>query len=98
MASQFKEDAVPVHSNEAGASEAAEPLRLGGGERVLRREDFCEAWVETITARAALLGDYVMLTPEEREASRQAFLSEIGPESDAWVFAYGSLMWNPAIH
>jgi cation transport protein ChaC len=74
------------------------PSLAAGGERTLRREDFCEEWIAEITARAARLGDYKMLTPEEREASRQSFLAAIEPGSDTWVFGYGSLMWNPAIH
>src|SRR5205814_2111240 len=69
-----------------------------GSERVLCREDFSEEWIAEITARAARLGDYKMLSPEEREASRQTFLTAIPPGEDAWVFGYGSLMWNPAIH
>jgi glutathione-specific gamma-glutamylcyclotransferase len=85
-------DAAGAHGP---AAEAAAPP---GGERILRREDFCEEWIQEITARAARLGDYPMLTPEEREASRQSFLAAIPPGADSWVFGYGSLMWNPAIH
>jgi glutathione-specific gamma-glutamylcyclotransferase len=68
------------------------------GERALCREDFCEDWIAEITARAARLGNYPMLSPEEREASRQSFLAAIAPGTDTWIFGYGSLMWNPAIH
>src|SRR5260370_7115275 len=39
-----------------------------------------------------------MLEREEGEASRQSFLAGIPGGTDAWVFGYGSLMWNPAIH
>ena len=67
-------------------------------ERALCREDFCDDWIAEITARAARLGNYPMLSPEEREASRQSFLAVIPRGTDAWVFGYGSLMWNPAIH
>ncbi|MGI3168914.1 gamma-glutamylcyclotransferase [Pseudooceanicola sp. C21-150M6] len=34
-------------------------------------------------------------TDEEREAIRHQFFA--GQEGDVWVFAYGSLMWDPAI-
>ena len=34
-------------------------------------------------------------TDEEREAIRHAFLA--GHEGPLWIFAYGSLMWDPAI-
>lgn len=37
-----------------------------------------------------------MHSDEEREALRRAFLAEHS-EQDLWVFAYGSLMWDPAI-
>jgi len=39
----------------------------------------------------------VVLTDEEREIHRQDFLSALSPSEDLWIFAYGSLMWNPAI-
>jgi cation transport protein ChaC len=67
-------------------------------ERTLCREDFCEDWIAEITVRAARLGNYPMLSSEEREASRQSFLAAIPPGTDTWVFGYGSLMWNPALH
>lgn len=35
-------------------------------------------------------------TDADREAGRKAFLK--GHDGDLWVFAYGSLMWDPAIH
>ncbi len=38
---------------------------------------------------------HLLHTPEERRASRNATLA--GHEGDLWVFAYGSLMWNPAL-
>jgi cation transport protein ChaC len=36
------------------------------------------------------------LTDEQREATRAEVLARAG--ADLWVFAYGSLMWDPAIH
>jgi cation transport protein ChaC len=36
------------------------------------------------------------LTDEAREATRRAVLD--GHAGDLWLFAYGSLMWDPAIH
>ncbi len=39
-----------------------------------------------------------LLTDEEFEASRRALLAEIAAGADAWVFGYGSLIWNPAFH
>jgi cation transport protein ChaC len=67
-------------------------------ERGLKREDFCDEWIDAIAARAARLGNYPMLSREEREASRLAFQRAIEPGEPVWVFGYGSLMWNPAMH
>src|SRR6266481_270934 len=67
-------------------------------ERTLCREDFCEDWIAEITARAARLGNYPMLSPEDREASRQSVLAAVPPGTGTWVFGYGSLMWNAALH
>ena len=67
-------------------------------DRGVRREDFCDEWIEALAAKARRLGNYPMLSKEEREASRQGFLRAIAPGQDVWVFGYGSLMWNPALH
>jgi glutathione-specific gamma-glutamylcyclotransferase len=48
-------------------------------------------------AREAGYGDNWRRTHEEREATRSRTLSgRLG--RDLWIFAYGSLMWDPAIH
>ena len=39
-----------------------------------------------------------VLSPEQLDASVDALLAEIGPDADPWVFAYGSLVWNPIIN
>lgn len=39
-----------------------------------------------------------LLTDEEREASIRRTLACRPDGGDVWVFAYGSLIWNPAIH
>ena len=38
------------------------------------------------------------LSDEELDASIGSVLSGACPESDIWVFAYGSLIWNPLFH
>lgn len=43
------------------------------------------------------LGVFRPCTEEERIASRRRMLEGVAEGSDIWVFAYGSLMWNPAI-
>lgn len=49
-------------------------------------------------ARAAGLPDNWRLTDHEREASRRAVLGQRKLDQDLWVYAYGSLMWDPGIH
>ena len=34
----------------------------------------------------------------ERQTMRRAFLRDLDPGDDLWVFAYGSLTWNPTFH
>jgi cation transport protein ChaC len=38
------------------------------------------------------------LTETELQASRAAVLRRHPPDQDLWLFAYGSLIWNPAFH
>ena len=42
--------------------------------------------------------DALMLTPEQQRASLAALLAKRSYSGDIWIFAYGSLMWNPLIH
>ena len=60
--------------------------------------------------REAILGDSLralvqasdpqarLLSVEEQRASLQAALAERPEGGDVWLFAYGSLIWNPLIH
>ncbi len=43
------------------------------------------------------LGLFETCTPEERRESRRRIVAALAPGEDAWVFGYGSLMWNPAM-
>jgi cation transport protein ChaC len=38
------------------------------------------------------------LSPEELDRSRERVLTRHQPGKDLWLFAYGSLIWNPAFH
>lgn len=40
--------------------------------------------------------DFEVVPLEERETLRKRILSEFDNDHDVWIFAYGSLMWNPA--
>src|ERR1700730_7346137 len=80
-----------------GRASIESSMGRSGPEPFLRREDFCDEWIATVAAHAARLGS-LLVSPEERDASLKAFVAEIAPGEDAWVFGYGSLMWNPAIH
>ncbi len=60
--------------------------------------------------REAVLGDSIralmqaadpaltLLTPEEHRASIEGLLRQRPQGGDVWLFAYGSLIWNPLIH
>ena len=43
-------------------------------------------------------GEAQVLTPEELERSRAQVLERRPASGEIWLFAYGSLIWNPAFH
>ena len=50
---------------------------------------------------AKLAGDqpgFKPLSEAERDASRNALLKAKRRDRSVWIFGYGSLMWNPAVH
>lgn len=51
-----------------------------------------------LNAEAEGHGPTRILTDGERAASKHAVLADHESHNDIWVFGYGSLMWNPAIH
>ncbi|WP_187265536.1 gamma-glutamylcyclotransferase [Reinekea thalattae] len=63
------------------------------------RDAIKEGLFQQIAADAEAKGLIKLSTAEEREASWRSLLAE-NPNADGavWVFAYGSLLWNPAIH
>ena len=71
--------------------------RRGLIEDGLRREEFTEERVARFIDESGMRDTMRFHTPEERAAMRRDTLGNIGAK-DLWVFAYGSLMWNPAMH
>jgi cation transport protein ChaC len=67
-----------------------------GGQ--LARHDFTPERVRAYAQLQAQFGDSVLMSEEAREETRQAILAKHPEGKDLWVFGYGSLMWNPAIH
>lgn len=65
---------------------------------MLKREDFSNERIEFLIQQARKHGPFEALTHEERETNRRQFLKCHAPDGDLWVFGYGSLIWNPAIH
>ncbi|MDI4663187.1 gamma-glutamylcyclotransferase [Xanthobacter autotrophicus] len=61
----------------------------------LTRELIESGGIDAIAARDAPA--LRVLTDAERAASLRATL-DARPDGDAWLFAYGSLIWNPTVH
>ena len=57
-----------------------------------------ESGANLAALRALSLPGLVVRSDAEIEASLEAMLAKHPAGQDAWIFGYGSLMWNPAIH
>ena len=64
---------------------------------MLTREDFSSERIEQIIADARKAGYDFFLSSEQRAASLEKALKRYEPGEEVWIFAYGSLMWNPAL-
>jgi cation transport protein ChaC len=73
---------------------ASPESRLG---RALRREDFTAERARRLAEALLKRGAMPLMSEEARKASLARVLRAVPSGSDVWVFAYGSLMWNPAI-
>ena len=82
-------------ANEPDLSAAVPEPVLG---RLLKREDFTLERVRRIAEQAMQRGGVPLMSEEARKASLRAVRSAVPDGEDVWVFGYGSLMWNPAIH
>jgi cation transport protein ChaC len=66
---------------------------------MITRENLQDGWLARIREAAGRAGDASMIrTEEELAACRARALAGHPPDEDVWVFAYGSLIWNPAFH
>jgi len=74
------------------------PLAPSGPGGQLARQDFTPERVAAYARIAAQFGDGHVMSEESREASRQALLEQVPQDESVWIFGYGSLMWNPAVH
>ena len=71
--------------------EASDPSRA---PVALTREVLRDGWVQQMVAG----GGYRVLSDAELKASLDTALAAHPADRDVWLFAYGSLIWNPAFH
>ncbi len=65
---------------------------------MLKREELTPERVDQIAREAKAAGYDYFLSREERDRRLAEALAWWTAGTDAWVFGYGSLMWNPAFH
>ena len=63
----------------------------------LTRESILDGTLHA-SVRATLGPDVVLMTATERNAQVRAMLAQAPQPGRIWVFAFGSLIWNPAFH
>ena len=59
------------------------------------RDRLRDGYYERMVVKAGL---HRVRSKDERDASRRAILRALAPGGDLWVFAYGSLVWNPTFN
>ncbi|MBT3333672.1 MAG: gamma-glutamylcyclotransferase [Rhodospirillaceae bacterium] len=64
----------------------------------LRRDELTEDRIGELIREYGDTGVIRIYTEAERDTIRHKVLSDHPENQDLWVFAYGSLMWNPAFH
>ena len=64
----------------------------------IKREDLTPEYVAKTIRRIKADGFFQPLSDEQRADSLRRILESAKPESDVWVFGYGSLMWNPMVY
>lgn len=68
------------------------------GERIRITADALRDGSLIAGARLRAAGDLSLLSDAAIEASLDAMLTAHPADEDVWLFGYGSLMWNPAMH
>src|SRR4051794_26505181 len=80
---------LPEENALSGSSGTRQP-------HLLSRESLRDGFVGEMIARSGT--NLRVLSDDERRASMDATLSTQPAPGDVWLFGYGSLIWNPAIH
>lgn len=65
---------------------------------VYDRASIKNGFFQDVIAEGERLGLITRMSEEDRIASRAAMVASAPDPDNIWVFAYGSLMWNPAFH
>lgn len=65
---------------------------------MIGRHDIAQGYFQKMAATAHAQGLLRLLSAEERRTSLDRTLAARPAGAAIWVFAYGSLMWNPAFH
>lgn len=66
---------------------------------MITRENLQDGWLARLREAAGTAGEAGMIrTEDELQACRARALADQPSGEDVWVFAYGSLIWNPAFH
>lgn len=66
---------------------------------MITREALQDGWLERLAEAAAGVGEaHQIRTEAQLGACRAAAMARHPEGQDVWVFAYGSLIWNPAFH
>jgi cation transport protein ChaC len=84
----------PEEPREHGESFIGPGLPAGEERRLCRADLECNA-LRRMLEGSPLAGD--LLSETEMEASLEAALGSAHRQPDVWLFAYGSLIWNPAL-
>ena len=64
----------------------------------VNREDFTLEYVAEAVRRIREEGSFEPLSDEQRAETLARILAGVERGHDAWIFGYGSLMWNPMVH